>query len=86
MKLFVLVFAILMIGSVIAQDSVIESAGSASISYSIPVEFEGKAGVTPGNIFYGFDLFFENLRLKMARTDEKKAALYIKYSEERLAE
>lgn len=45
-----------------------------------------EAGTTPDNIFYGLDRAMESLRLAVTLNSGKKAELYLKYAEERLAE
>ncbi len=43
-------------------------------------------GIKPGNFFYKFDKFFENLSLKFTFNDEKRAEKLSRFAEERLAE
>ncbi len=44
------------------------------------------AGLIPGDFFYGFDRFFENVSLFFTFNNEKKVEKYSRYAEERLAE
>lgn len=44
------------------------------------------AGTIPGDFFYKFDRFFENLSLSLTFDDEKKVEKHMRYAEERLAE
>lgn len=45
-----------------------------------------KAGITPGSIFYGFDVFFDNVRVALTFRQVNKAKLRLKIMEERMAE
>lgn len=43
-------------------------------------------GVKPGNFFYSFDKFFENVSLRLTFSDEKRVEKLSRFAEERLAE
>ncbi len=43
-------------------------------------------GSIPGDFFYSFDRFFEDVSIKLSFKDEKKIEKYVRYAEERLAE
>jgi hypothetical protein len=45
-----------------------------------------RAGITPDSIFYGFDVFFDNLRVALTFRAVNKAKLRLKIMEERMAE
>ena len=45
-----------------------------------------KAGITPGSIFYGFDVFFDNARATLTPSSLGKAKVRLKIMEERMAE
>ena len=45
-----------------------------------------KAGITPGNAFYGIDRALEKIQLMLTFNDIKDAKLHLKFAEERLSE
>ena len=45
-----------------------------------------RAGITPDSIFYGFDVFFDNVRVALTFRQVNKAKLRLKIMEERMAE
>jgi len=45
-----------------------------------------RAGITPGSLFYGFDVFFDNVRVALTFRSVNKAKLRLKIMEERMAE
>ncbi len=45
-----------------------------------------KAGITPGSIFYGFDVFFDNVRAALTFRSVNRAKVRLNIMEERMAE
>jgi hypothetical protein len=75
--LFIMAFLMLsMVSFVVAEDN------ETTVQ---PTEFED-AGITPGNIFYGFDKAMDNIRVSFTFNKERKAERSLAIAEERLAE
>ena len=45
-----------------------------------------RAGITPGSIFYGLDVFFDNVRVALTIRAVNKSKLRLKIMEERMSE
>lgn len=49
-------------------------------------DIEIEAGISPDSVFYGIDVWADEMRVKMARQDSEKARLRIEIAEERFQE
>ncbi len=76
----------IILGLLVISILIISSISFVSAQDEEPQPNMPRAGITPDSIFYGFDVFFDNLRVALTFRAVNKAKLRLKIMEERMAE
>ncbi len=85
-KIAILVATVLVLGGLSSQASAAEVNTQTTQATETVVSYKDEAGITPDSLLYTIDQAVDNLRILLASSDEKEAAVIVGIAEERLGE